>query len=258
MLNRDNINYSIIKTSMITEKQKSDFLEVFNHVFHEDKGLDWFKWKYQDNIYGDSVIVIAYDKAMPIGIRSFWRNDINGRESYQPCDTALYIEYRKIGIFPEMSKLALEQTREGYIYNFPNENSKGGNIKMGWEKYNTWFLSFCMFKNEMLQETSFIQDDYLKWRFLNKPNQNYYYTKYKNEYFLLYKRSNKMYYVLGRFNSEYKDRLKLAKGGFFFIYKNVQTLTYNLLKSKSTIYVFNKDDKKVTFSIPMNKADFFS
>ena len=33
--------------------------------------IDWFNWKYMDNIYGDSYIVLAYDEDKAIGIEHF-------------------------------------------------------------------------------------------------------------------------------------------------------------------------------------------
>ena len=33
--------------------------------------MDWFNWKYMDNIYGDSYLVLAYDGNKLVGIRSF-------------------------------------------------------------------------------------------------------------------------------------------------------------------------------------------
>lgn len=257
MLNKGMINYQVIRSSTISENQVLDFLEVFNKVFDDNKDVSWFKWKYNDNIYGDSFIIIAYDDTIPIGIRSFWRNDIEGKECYQPCDTALFEDYRKMGIFPEMSRLALEETNEAYIYNFPNENSTRGNIKMGWEEYDTWYLSFCTSKDKLKKESSKIDDEYLNWRFSNNPNRNYYYIEYKGEFYLLYGRSKWMYYVLGRISKEQTHKFRKINMGLIFQYRNKESLTYKLLKRKSTIYVYNKKDKKVDFKIPMNKADFF-
>lgn len=257
MLNKEMITYKVIKTDSMTEDKIKDFLDTFNLVFGDSKDKKWFNWKYKDNIYGESILIIAYNGLQSIGIRSFWRNDIQGNICYQPCDTALVKEYRGMGIFSEMSKKALENSTKGYIYNFPNENSSKGNIKMGWEEYITWYLSFIPFKKILVKEQPFIEDDYLRWRYIHKPDQNYSYTKYKEDYFLLYSRGNKMYYVLGRFNKEYKDSFNYVNTGLFFTYKNSESLTYKILKRKSTVYIYERQNNKITFKVPMNKADFF-
>ena len=54
-------NYVLKTSSQLTDTEILDFLSVFNNVFDESKDLEWFKWKYLDNIYGDSYIVIVYN-----------------------------------------------------------------------------------------------------------------------------------------------------------------------------------------------------
>ncbi len=93
---KEDITYICKLSSELSEEEIKDFIKVFNEVFHLDYDMNWFKWKYLDNIYGgDSYMVLAYkdDKAVG-GARSFWRNDIDGYICYQPCDTGVLKEAR--------------------------------------------------------------------------------------------------------------------------------------------------------------------
>ena len=172
------IIYKIYATDELTRELKEDFLKVFNEVFKSSHTMEWFDWKYIDNIYGNSYIVFALDQDRLVGIRSFWRNDI-GEKSYQPCDTAVLSEYRGRGIFSQSSKLALESLDKYFIYNFPNENSLPGNLKLGWKIRNHLYLKTVINKGKLARETSMIEDDYLQWRFIDCPTGKYYYYQYK-------------------------------------------------------------------------------
>ncbi len=67
----ENIKYIGKYTNHLSNKEKEDFLYLFNKVFNLDYSLEWFNWKYIDNIYGSSYIVFAYHGDNIVGIRSF-------------------------------------------------------------------------------------------------------------------------------------------------------------------------------------------
>src|SRR5699024_1026405 len=103
LINKENIVYLCKLTSELSTCDKKDFIEIFNTVFDMNYNMEWFNWKYMDNIYGDSYIVLVYYDNKPIAAKAFWRNDIQGYKSYQPCDTGVLKEYRKMGIFTDMT-----------------------------------------------------------------------------------------------------------------------------------------------------------
>lgn len=250
----EDISYKLVSTENLEKKYKEDFLYVFNTVFNLSYDLSWFDWKYTDNIYGASYIVLVYDKEEPIAIRSFWRNDI-GEKAYQPCDTGVLKDYRGKGIFSQMSRVALEKLDSYFIYNFPNENSLPGNLKLGWKIRNHLYLKTVFSSMNLKKETYMIEDDYLNWRFIDCPTGNYFYCKKGSSYYLLIKRVKNIYYVLGRFNEEYKDNFKKAKKPILFNYSNEETLMYKLLKNKANLVVY--DNGKDVEDLPIFKADFF-
>lgn len=250
----EEIKYKIYGTDNLDERLKIEFLDVFNEVFGANHDLEWFDWKYIDNIYGESYIVYAYDGEIPVGIRSFWRNDIE-EESYQPCDTAVLNEYRGRGIFSMSSKVALEKLDKYFIYNFPNENSLPGNLKMGWKLRNHFYLKTVFSKRNLRKETYMMEDAYLKWRFIDCPNSEYYYYKKGKDYYLLVNRIKNIYYVLGRFDGKYKDSFKEANKPILFNYSDEETFMYKLLKNKANLVMY--DNGKDVDVLPIFKADFF-
>ena len=133
-------NYEI-KVILSTEADESfvnDFCFVCNGAFGENAMTPTlFKKKYIDNVYGESVLCVAYDeKKAPAGARALWRNDIAGVCAYQPCDTCVLKEHRRQGLFEKMTFAAIEKTNEGaVIYNYPNDNSRGLYLKLGWTVY---------------------------------------------------------------------------------------------------------------------------
>lgn len=253
----EEIKYVVKLSKELSEKEIDDFLHVFNDVFYADHDREWFDWKYLDNIYGDSYIVIAYSGEDVAGVRSFWRNDIGDTIAYQPCDTAVSSDFRKRGIFSKMTEKALSEINEKMIYNYPNENSYPGYIKLGWEIKDYFYLKLVTSKKSLRKETSMIPGDYLKWKFINSPLSKYSYYKHKEDYYLLFKRNSKLFYVLGRFDKEYKDLLEEAKRPILFNYTKEETLMYKFLKNRARIVTYDKDKKFKELDVPIYKGDFF-
>src|SRR5690606_3059938 len=56
--------------------------------------------------------------------------------AYQPCDTVVHPDYRGRGIFSGINKVRISDVKKesgDIIFNFPNENSLRGYVKMGWK-----------------------------------------------------------------------------------------------------------------------------
>ena len=251
----ENIKYIGKYTNHLSNKEKEDFLYLFNRVFNLDYSLEWFNWKYIDNIYGDSYIVFAYHGDNIVGIRSFWRNDIDSNLSYQPCDTAVLKEYRGMGIFSKMTKIALKEVEGAFIYNFPNENSLPGNLKLGWEINKYAYLETVWNRGKLKNKTKYIDHNYLIWKFHKSPLRKYYYYEIDGQTYLLYNRKNNFYYVLGRFNGDYKNYFEKAGFPILFNYTTEETMMYKIFKNRATIVSFHKAEKDI--DIPIFKADYF-
>ena len=102
---------------------------------------EWFNWKHRDNPQGRSIVAVAIDSdtGRLAAVRVLWRMDLqDGRRSivaYQPCDTATREEYQRHGLFTRLTDLALGEARRcgaELLFNFPNKQSRPGNLKLGW------------------------------------------------------------------------------------------------------------------------------
>ena len=132
----------------VDEKFIKDFIDTENEVFKSDYTEALFRKKYINNIYGKSVVEVVYIDGIPSAARGLWRNDIDGKEAYQPGDTCVTEACRGKGVFTEMTKRSIAMLPEdAIIYNFPNQK---------WLKNGQWLvykidlyqqhilLSFCL------------------------------------------------------------------------------------------------------------------
>lgn len=156
----DEIKLKILWSHEMNDDYINDVVEVLNKVFPKyNFTYDRFKVKYLNNIYGDSLFIMAYDGKKCVGVRPFWRNDIENIEAYQPCDTAVLSEYRGRGLFKKMTLMGLEIIGDKLIYNFPNPNSLPGYLKMGWKIIKKFYLTIDKKNADILP----IPKEYLKW-----------------------------------------------------------------------------------------------
>jgi hypothetical protein len=155
-----------------------------------------FNRKYLKNIFGDSVIVVVYDDNTPIAVRGFWRNNLGCKTAFQPVDTCVIKEYRRLGIFREMTRIALEKAgHDALIYNFPNINSYPGYLKMGWRLVKQYrpvlFRSIYKYRSE--HEIP-IDDKYVEWWLGNTSNFSV--LEKSNAYFLTKKMNKPFFYLV--------------------------------------------------------------
>lgn len=101
---------------------------------------EWFAWKYENNPYTDSVpIVIAEHAGSIVGVRAFFAMAMcaggDVRLALQPCDTMVQEDHRGRGLFTRMTEYAIKRYTDdepAFFFNFPNEKSGPGNLKLGW------------------------------------------------------------------------------------------------------------------------------
>jgi len=110
---------------------------------------EWWKWKHEDNPFGKSIIRVAEDDGQIVGTRSLWAWNFNymGRsvKAYQPCDTLVDRAYRGKGLFSKMTLDAISEAirmEAQFLYNFPNNNSVAGYLKLGWQLVDNipWYI----------------------------------------------------------------------------------------------------------------------
>lgn len=177
------------------------------------KTADVWRFKHLDNPFGKSLVLLAVDEGQIIGVRAFmrwkWQSGNESFSAFRAVDTATHPEHRGKGVFKKLTLKALEigeANEEHFVFNTPNKMSKPGYLKMGWEEVDklrttvrpinpifwksskrerfypkTWNdnkpFHFLESHNEKLvfQNKLFTPKDtnFLKWRYLNNPLQDY-------------------------------------------------------------------------------------
>ncbi|WP_137286472.1 GNAT family N-acetyltransferase [Halorussus salinisoli] len=116
------------------------FLSLFEQVLGGRMGEEWFDWKYRSNPYVDHVpIFLAETDDEVVGARAFFPLELraDGAEylAFQPCDTMVAPDHQRRGLFTRMTEAAVDRYADDVdcFFNFPNDLSLPGNLKLGWE-----------------------------------------------------------------------------------------------------------------------------
>jgi GNAT superfamily N-acetyltransferase len=102
---------------------------------------DLFAWKHFDNPFGRSIILIADAGGRIAGLRAFMRWELTNPaggliRAVRPVDTATHPDFRRMGIFRNLTMAALEEARADgvhLVFNTPNADSGAGYRSMGWK-----------------------------------------------------------------------------------------------------------------------------
>jgi GNAT superfamily N-acetyltransferase len=109
----------------------------------DDAYARFFAWKHHESPFGRSPAWVAVDPAAGdriVGFRTFSRWQFVRGDSVVPAvravDTATHPDYQGRGIFSLLTRRALDELRaEGvaFVFNTPNDRSRPGYFKMGWQ-----------------------------------------------------------------------------------------------------------------------------
>ena len=182
----------------MTPSEIEDWCCVVNSVFGFFCTEEYFKRKYLENIYGPSLLTVAYIDNKPVGADALWRNDIDGIEAYQTTDTSVLSTCRRQGIYSSMLKghLAHPALKNKYLYGFPNNNSFPCRIKMGWN-HMSLYKRPVFIPITCLHSFPFIDQEYASWWLLFRPKVCY--IKRFNVFFLVERSTvNNIVCILGR------------------------------------------------------------
>lgn len=218
----DKIVYDIRWSDELDDKFISDFLFVQQSVFNcgDSQG---FRRQFLDNIYGKSVLVVVYMDDNPVAARCLWRNDIGGKEAYQPGGTCVLPVCRGKGIFREMTMRAIAVLNpETIIYNFPNSNSFAGYIKMGWKLIHDYGVRlFTSYKDYIEEHPIKMDREYANWWVKGKK---LFYVCLQGHYFLTHKDHRPFCYrIFAEVDKEIALEFQKAGLGLFFYRSERQT-----------------------------------
>lgn len=101
----------------------------------------FFSWKHTANPFGPSPAWVAEREGRVIGFRAFLRWEFEQPGAVLPAvravDTATAPEARGAGVFTRLTRFgleALEDTDVRFVFNTPNDQSRPGYLKMGWQE----------------------------------------------------------------------------------------------------------------------------
>jgi GNAT superfamily N-acetyltransferase len=99
-----------------------------------------FAWKHRENPFGVSPAWVATSGGQVVGFRTFlrWEFVLDGRpvRAVRAVDTATHPDHQGRGIFTALTTHALAALREervDFVFNTPNERSRRGYLRMGWQ-----------------------------------------------------------------------------------------------------------------------------
>lgn len=249
-MENNDIKYVLKWIDKIDDKSIEDFLSVENAVFGGFT-RQLFENKYLNNIYGPSLITIAYLNGKPVAADSMIRNDINGI-AYQSADTCVLEDCRGKGVFSQMKKKEIEIIGENIaIFGFPNGKSFPGFVKMGWDiqckLYPTLFW-FPFLYNKENQEC--IDFNYAKW--LSNSSHKFYHIKVGGNYYLI-KQGQKHFQMIGRIEPDAALLFEKRKHPGIIKYYSKKKSLFNNTKYHGSIITYGK----TPFNIPYWKCDTF-
>jgi GNAT superfamily N-acetyltransferase len=106
----------------------------------DDQYTRFFEWKHHANAFGRSPAWVALAGDRIVGFRIFlrWEYLRDGRvvRAVRAVDTATHPDAQGRGIFSKLTLHAIEQVRAegvGFVFNTPNDQSRPGYLKMGWQ-----------------------------------------------------------------------------------------------------------------------------
>ena len=244
------INYVLKWSNQIDDKFIEDFLYIEQTVFG-GFSKETFNNKYKNNIFGPSLITIAYMNGKPVAADSMIRNDYNG-VVYQSADTCVLEECRGKGVFSQMKKLEIEKIgNNNKFFGFPNGNSFPGFIKMGWNIQCRLFPLPFLFPFLYDKEHPVPIDlEYAEW--LNKSNHKYYYYKIGRKYYLIRQGQNH-FQMVGRIEPEAALLFERKKHPGIIRYKSKKNWLFNNRGYHGSIITHGD----IPFDIPYWKYDTF-
>ncbi len=169
-----------------------------------------WRYKHIENPFGESLVLVAEEENKIIGVRAFmrwkWQREDEVYSAFRAVDTATHPEHQGKGIFKKLTLKALELGKERgdhFVFNTPNSQSKPGYLKMGWKEVaklkielralnpinkNKQFTYHCVgeiassdnliasfFERQKKTNQLFTPKNiqYLTWRYINNPLQDY-------------------------------------------------------------------------------------
>ncbi|MCB9693391.1 MAG: GNAT family N-acetyltransferase [Alphaproteobacteria bacterium] len=101
---------------------------------------EFYLWKHHHNPFGSSLVLLAEDDEGLVGLRAMmrWRFRLGDQliDAVRPVDTATHPRFQRRGLFTRLTHEVLGVLAENgvrLVFNTPNDKSRPGYLKMGWQ-----------------------------------------------------------------------------------------------------------------------------
>ena len=209
-----------------TSEHTTQIVELLKITLGESltkKTVEFWNWKHNQNPFGASKIILAFDGDLLIGVRAFMCWEFINKNEIVKCvravDTAVHPNYQGKGVFSKLTKVALDDCQKDgidIVFNTPNKISKIGYLKLGWVEigklpirlsfplkipriYNEQALTELLSGYEINSINNFdfntiskkistpLTSVFINWRYVNCPINKYYNISKTNEYILIFR-----------------------------------------------------------------------
>ncbi|HCJ07901.1 MAG TPA: hypothetical protein DHV96_05930 [Lachnospiraceae bacterium] len=219
---KDSFEIKKIYSGALTDKEIDDFKNLCISTYGEFNATS-FRKKYIDNIYGESLLLFAYDSDKCAAIQCFIRSDLHNTRAMQSGDSMTRAEYQGKGLFTQLVKEGVKELETDYfIYGFPNENSFPIFKKMGWKSCSRKKYLFSCKKSR--KRLPVINDTDFNW--IIEQNVNVEYVKRESNYYLAKKRNRYIDVVFAKLTEDQTTFLKQGKGKILLQYDDKGKLGY--------------------------------
>lgn len=119
-------------------------VELFSLCLHHEGGTptaQFWQWKHLQNPFGPSPVLLAFHQRQLVGLRAFlrwqwvWGDTI--LPAFRAVDTATHPDFQGRGIFRKLTLQLWNQVQiyepGSFVFNTPNDQSRPGYLKMGWQ-----------------------------------------------------------------------------------------------------------------------------
>ncbi len=177
--------------------------------------VEIWNYKHVINPFGESIVLLAEENGNIAGVRAFmrwkWQRGEEMYSAFRAVDTATHPDFQGKGVFKKLTLRAVEmgiEDKDDFIFNTPNDKSRPGYLKMGWEvvgklevglqpawnsfyKINQSTSGYHISRNASVQQIDKLcsewnmkllqnnkiftpkSSEYLAWRYENNPLQEY-------------------------------------------------------------------------------------
>lgn len=265
------------------------------------KSAEIWNYKHIENPFGNSYVLLGFEDDILVGVRAFmkwqWQLAAQSWTAYRAVDTATHPDFQGKGIFKKLTLQALDDIQkdgETFVFNTPNEISRPGYLKMGWQIVDRielavipiplYFFSYLFFNiklqntiiesqlntlcsdfNDQLSHSNLLFTPksavYLKWRYQENLLQDYVVFSSEHWYIALYIKKHRFFNELRVVESICSDTQKYRKQmqnqivRFAFQKKCILITTSN--KDLFKVKIYGKFGPKLTIKT-LTKDSFFT